>query len=232
MKPRTGGGVKYGPNIVRAWFDTVFHYLLQGLKNERDFLTRDNWTFRWSTRDLEYLCPAAMLVPAAARENLEQLVMFFSEIGAEIEVHNACEGRLAEDCRSLYDAILGSTVFCEIFSSVRLDSEQGTGRDFKEHFGAYSLDSDFRGILAEYLVNNVEKLPSYYSTAGLWNQYHNRFSAVLETPEVRPQRDALRASGRLMREAVGKLDSTLRRIRAQLSLEFDVPYVAELSSVR
>jgi hypothetical protein len=232
MKPRTGTRVKYGPNIVRAWFDTVFHHLLQGLENERAFLTRGNWTFRWSSMDLEYLCPVAMLVPAAARENLDQLVTFFPEIGNAIEGHNAHEGRLAEDCRSLYEAILASTVFRGIFDSVRLDSEHSTGRDFKEHFGAYSLDSDFRGLLAEYLVNNVEKLPSYYSTAGLWHHYHNRFSAVLETPEVTPQRDALTASGRSMGEAVERLDSTLRRIRARLSLNFDVPYVAELSSVR
>ena len=232
MKSRTGARGPYGPNIVRAWFDTVFHYALQGLENEREFLTRRNWTFRCFNRDLEYLCSAAMLVPAAARENLDQLVTFFPDIGGEIAQHDGCELRLAEDCRACHEAILGSSAFHEILDSVALDSVRDTDRDFREHFGAYSLDSDFRGILAEYLVNNVEDLPGYYSTARLWNQYHNRFSTVLATPEVSAQRRASEESGCAMRAAVEALETTLKRIRAQLSLEFDVPYVAELSSVR
>jgi hypothetical protein len=47
----------YGPHIVRAWFDTVFHYALRGLENERSLLVDRNWTFRFRSRALEYLGP-------------------------------------------------------------------------------------------------------------------------------------------------------------------------------
>ena len=81
-KQRTGRKKKpYGPNIVRAWFDTVFQYALRGLDNERGFLVRRNWTFRFRSRTLEYLCPFAEHLPGAARENLEQFVSFFPEVG-------------------------------------------------------------------------------------------------------------------------------------------------------
>lgn len=232
MKPRTGAKKTYGPNIVRAWFDTVFQYALAGLENERVFLHRRNWTFRSSSEDLEYLCAAAMLVPAAARENLDQLVTFFPEIAREISRHDACELRLAEDCRRLYKSILECSAFGKIFHRVARESVHETGRNFKDHFGAHALDSDFKGILAEYLVNNIEDLPGYYSTALLWSHYRGGFIAVLALPEVAPRYHALEDSGRAMRDAVETLEATLRQIRAQLSLEFDVPYVTELSSVR
>jgi hypothetical protein len=68
--PTSGRKGPYGPNIVRAWFDTVFRYALRGLESERSFLTGRNWTFRFHTRALEYLGPLVEHLPAKARENL------------------------------------------------------------------------------------------------------------------------------------------------------------------
>ena len=52
-KQRTGRKKKrYGPNIVRAWFDTVFHYALRALDNERHFLTKHDWIFQFNNRAL------------------------------------------------------------------------------------------------------------------------------------------------------------------------------------
>lgn len=56
---------------------------------------------------------------------------------------------------------------------------QDPGCAFREHFGAYSSQANFKGILAEYIVNNVETLPSCYSTAELRGRYRERFSAVV-----------------------------------------------------
>src|SRR5229473_2372086 len=108
----------YGPNIVRAWFDTVFHYALRGLENERSFLVRRNWTFRFRNRTLEYLGPLAEHLPAAARENLEQFVFFFPDVGARISAHDSRERQLEESCRAYFEALLKSSHFREVYQSV------------------------------------------------------------------------------------------------------------------
>ena len=88
------------------------------------------------------------------------------------------------------------------------------------------------GILAEDLVNNVETLPIQYTTAKLWNHYRDRFLQVISTPELASFAERTAQFGQTMLEAVDDLSSSLKSTRSELSLEFDVPYVAELNSVR
>jgi hypothetical protein len=231
--PRISGRKEpYGPNIVRAWFDTVFQYALRGLESERSFLTRRNWTFRFHTRTLEYLGPLVEYLPAGARENLEQFVSFFPKVGEKISEHDICEHQLEESCRAYFAAILDNGDFRKTFESIASEAPQALGREFSSHFGAYSSDADFMGILAEYLINNVETLPSYYSTAELWNRYRDRFPPLVSEPALASFREATEREGRAVLQAVDGLTSLLKETRSALSLRFDVPYVAELNSVR
>ncbi len=66
----------YGPNIVRAWFDTVFHPVLSSIENEMSFLDRRDWTFRQDSEMPAHIAPVGAYV-GRARENLEQFVSFF-----------------------------------------------------------------------------------------------------------------------------------------------------------
>jgi len=232
-KPSSSLGKEpYGPNIVRAWFDTVFRFALRGLESERSFLTRRNWTFRFRTLALEYLGPLAEHLPAEARENLEQFVSFFPGVKARISEHDICESQLEQDCRAYLTGILESGTFHEIFESVASESPRVLGREFSSFFGAYSSPADFKGILAEYLINNVECLPNYYSTAELWNRYRDRFLPVVTGPELDNLRAAVERTGGSMFEAVDQLTILLKETRSGLSLRFDVAYVAELNNVR
>jgi hypothetical protein len=232
-KQRTSRKKKpYGPNIVRAWFDTVFHYALRGLEIERGFLVKGNWTFRFGKQALEYLGPVDAHLPAAARENMEQFVSFFPEVSAGIETHDDCERQLEGSCRAYLEAIVEDLHFRETFKRVASKAPQAFGREFKDHFGAYREEKDYMGLLAEYLINGVETLPSHYTTAELWNRYHEQFVVAVSTPELARFRDAVQRSGEAMLQAVDELTSLLKGTRANLSLEFDVPYVAELSNVR
>ncbi len=222
----------YGPNIVRAWFDTVFQYAFRGLESERVFLAGRDWTFRFQTRALEYLNPLAKHLPAAARENLEQFVSFFPLVRPRISDHDFCEHQLEENCRAYFNAILESPSFQKIFENVASEAPDAMGREFRSHFGAYTAQTDFMGSLAEYLINNVERLPSYYSTAQLWDRYRDRFLPLAFDPALAHLRTATEQAGCSMLEAVNDLTSLLKEKRSELSLRFDVPYVAELDNVR
>ncbi len=222
----------YGPNIVRAWFDTVFPFALRGLENERGFLVRKNWTFRFWNRKLEYISPFAEHIPAAARDNLEQVVSFFPKLGARIGEHDACLSQLQKSCGSYLVALVESRDFQKVFLTVANEASHASGRAFAANFGAYTSEEDFKGILAEYLVNNVETLPSHYSTADIWNLYRDRFAKLQSVRELAARRAATVKSGDAMLTATNDLTAELKSTRSELSLEFDVPYVAELNSVR
>lgn len=202
------------------------------MESERGFLTKRNWTFRFHTVTLEYLGPLAEHLPVEARENLEQFVFFFPKVEAKISRHDACEHQLEEDCRAYFAAILQSVAFKEVFASVAAESPHVLGREFNSFFGAYSSPADFKGSLAEYLINNVECLPSRYSAAELWNRYRDRFLPVVDGPDLGHLRVAVERAGRSMLGAADELISLLKETRSELSLRFDVAYVAELKDVR
>lgn len=222
----------YGPNIVRAWFDTVFHYSLRGLASERDFLIHRNWTFRFQRRTLEYIGPLREHLPSGARENLEQFISFFPDIGGLIDRHDERQAALLEICRIFHEAILKDRAFQDIFETVARSTAEDLHKDFSAYFGAYSSKEEFAGILAEYLVNNVENLPSYYSTSELWNRYHRQFAAVLSSGELAHLGDRTERAGKALIESIDALISAFKMIRAELSLQLDVPYVAEINGVR
>jgi hypothetical protein len=222
----------YGPNIVRAWFDTVFHYVLAGLETEKGFLSRCNWTFRHHNGRLEYIASVAKYVPSAALENLEQFVGFFPEEGALIDRHDNCVQQLESRCTTYADAIIESTSFLTTFRRVEAESPQVLHHEFNRNFGAYSSEEDFKRILAEHLVNNIESLFSYHSTAALWNRYREDFVSAVNTPELVSLREAVNQAGRDAITASDELIASMKRVRSELSLAFDVPFVVELSSVR
>jgi hypothetical protein len=221
----------YGPNIVRAWFDTVFQYALRGLEAERNLLVHRSWTFRFRKRAFEYLAPLAEHLPSEARENLEQFQSFFPEVATRIDAHDNRERQLETSCNAYLDALLKSPDFQQVFHSVAKEAPRTLGREFSSYFGAYS-EGDSMGVLAEYVVNNVETLASHYSTAEVWNHYRGRFLEVASTPALTTFREEVEKSSDAMLKAVDNLTASLKTTRSELSLEFDVPYVAEVNSVR
>jgi hypothetical protein len=231
-QPTRSAKKSYGPNIVRAWFDTVFHYILAGLETEKGFLARRNWTFRHSNGKLEYIASVARHVPSAATENLEQFVAFFPEVGALIERHDHCVQQLESRCAAYSDAIVESANFLTTFRRVEAESPAVLRHEFNRNFGAYSSEEDFKRILAEYLVNNIESLFNYFTTAALWNRYQTGFFRSVAVPELTPLREATDRAGSDLIEAVDELVALMKKTRSELSLKHDVPFVAELSSVR
>lgn len=219
----------YGPNIVRAWFDTVFHPALTCLENEINFLERRNWTFRQHTERLEYIALVSDYV-GRGRENFEQLISFFPEIQILVKSHDERVRYLREACAAYFDAILLSDGFLKVYEVVKQEAPHVLSRKFEDFFGAYSEEEQFRRILAEYLVNSVGSQASYYATAELWNHFREAFASVTEANALRTLRGSTELAGQELRETTEELTLLLKNVRSELSLQFDVPVVAELST--
>jgi hypothetical protein len=227
---KTRNKKKYGPNIVRAWFDTVFQYVLGRLASERGYLVRRNWTYRFYKRTLDYIESLGDHMPMGARANFEQFASFFPEAGDLLEVHDRKVGELIVSCARFHDAILCDSRFREIFAAVETEAQAEFGVEFSSHFGAFSDRSDFAGVLAEHLVNNLGELPSFYATSRLWNRFRDRFAPAMASPELVAHRLDAENIGQELLDASDKLTATLKTIRSDLSLEFDVPPAIETAS--
>lgn len=185
---------------------------------------------RFNTGKPEYLASVADLIPAGGRQNLQQLLHFFPQLEDGIKKHDDAELRLAEGCRVYMNAIVESPDFNSAFEEVASETP-----DFSRFFGAYSDPMDRKRILAEYLVNNLltVELPSYYSTAPVWNRHQARFrQAIFSVAALDQLYQENRNLGGEMLRAVEELITRFETIRFDLSLELDVPIVAELSGVR
>jgi len=221
---------KYGPNIVRAWFDTVFQYVLGRLASERGYLVRRNWTYRFYNQALEYITTLGDHMPTSARENLEQFVFFFPKVNDLLEDHDRKVGELTAACAAFHQAIVRDPRFQAAFAGIETEARAEYGAEFSSHFGAFSDSSDFAGILAEYLVNNLGDLPSYYATSRLWNRFRDRFAEAMASPDIERHRLETEKIGQELLNASDNLIGTFKAIRSDLSLELDVPFATETAS--
>jgi hypothetical protein len=223
----------YGPNIVRAWFDTVIQPALHGLETEQSFLARKNWTFRFHPPSLEFIGPLREHLPSRAVENLDQFLSFFPAIGSSVGQHDRLVEALLAECRAFHAALAMSPRMREVYRRIAEDAPAKLGKDISRHFGAYSKETDFIGVLAELLVNNTpEQLPPHYSTAELWSRYRDWLTPIVQDGDPANHRQRAQRAGTKLLKAVNTLRDELRGTRSQLSLDFDVPYVAEAMAVR
>jgi hypothetical protein len=177
-------------------------------------------------RTLDYIAVLGEHMSAAERANFEQFASFFPQVNGLLEEHDRKVDKLTEACGSFHTALIANRVFQAIFADIETEAKAVFDVEFSSHFGALSDTVSFAGLLAEYLVNNMEDLPEYYATSRLWNRFRGRFAPAMASPEIESHRLETEACGRELLEASDVLTATFKTKRLELSQELDVP-VAE-----
>jgi len=211
-----------GPNIVRAWFDTVINPVLDGLEIERDLLRKKNWTWQFQPGGLESIRHITVYVAPEARPNLELFLQLNPAVALIGKAHDKAVDELSRACAELQTALQNSprlrALYLQFTSPESLEKMHRTVADL---FGAYP-QSNHLALLAQYIVNNTAELPDYYYTAPLWNKYRKAWLALLSLPAVRSRSDAVSSAGAGLLRQVDRLILLLSRTRLRLSLEHDV----------
>ena len=214
-----------GPNIVRAWFDTVISPLLIGLEEEQRKLHGKDWGWEPEPSPGRLRCAREVRdhLDYQAIKNLEQILDHYPEVAALVADHDAA-------VRTLYDAFARLQV--AVKNAPRMEEalarSLSTALPEPDDSALLASRADDRLVrliyLASYVANGQPVLANYFSMAPIWNRFADDFLGVLETPEVRAvaeERD--RAADSLLR-AVNRLYSALDEIWRQLSARFDVPF--------
>jgi hypothetical protein len=212
-----------GPQIVRAWFDTVINPLLSWLGREQELLAAKNWTWRFKPAGLEAVRHLSAYVDA--RPNWEQFEQLHPQVGRIAEIHDRKVDALAQECGRFHRALVANAAYLELFSRITSpESLRELGQDRQDVFGAYP-ESDWPALIAEYVINGTRELPSYYTTARLWNRHREQLLELLDRQPLRGHREAVTKTGEELRRTTGELSLVLQSIRLELSLTHDVPYV-------
>lgn len=212
-----------GPNIVRAWFDTVINPLLEALEVERDLLRKKNWTWQFQAGGLESIRHITAHIALEARPNLELFAELNPQIAVLLEKHDKAVDKLSQACAEIQTALQSCPRLRGLY--LRFTSPKSLAtmhRTVADLFGAYP-QSQHLSLLSQYIVNNSPDLPDYYYTAPLWNKYRRIFLALLSRPSVRSRSNAVNAAGLELSRLVDRLIVLLRTTRLRLSLKYDVP---------
>jgi hypothetical protein len=215
------------PNIIRAWFDTVLNPLLYGLRGEAGVLSRANLTWRFESRDLVSLVPVRSLLVDAVQDNLDQFLSLHPECVGPMQEHDTGLQLLVESCRELESRLINSKEMQALFQRLTTPEALG-GRDVAEIFGTV-LPINRLKALAEYIINNVERLPRYYNTADFWNEHSAEFLSLRDSPEIRPAWEATASATKRFSQEVDRLIDLLKKVRNELSLSAGVPIVEHLA---
>lgn len=214
-----------GPHILRAWFDTIINPLLESVEREQQLLAEKNWTWRFRPGTLEAIRELRAYVDRDVWPNLEQFELLHPEVKRVGDTHDQQVLILKSNCQRLHEALRTNLDLQSIFrQATSPESLRDMGRELRDLFGAYP-ESDYFDLLAEYVVNGIKNLPSYYTTAPLWNRHSDKFLQILEHPTIRSCWQATSKAGDAAFHDSHRLSQLLKEVRLRLSLEHDVPYV-------
>jgi len=221
---------KVGPNIVRAWFDTVLNPLLPALSLEEECLVRKDWTWRFIPGGLEAIRPVRGHLDINARDNLEQFLELHSGVAFAVQMHDKNVVGLSDKCGQLQRRLEQSPELLRIYKRLTTpEALSDIGGSLQQIFGAYPPEHQV-ALIAQYIVNNTGDLPEYHTTARFWNKHKHEFLAVLRQRSILVHALNTEKAGETLLKSVGLLLRVLKETRLRLSLEHDVPYVTARAS--
>lgn len=218
---------RVGPNIVRAWFDTVVNPVLRGIRYELELIDKKDWTWRFQPGRLEAIRFIRDYVAVDAQENFDDFLSTHPKISFDVQIHDQRVQWLLTQCIGLQREIvqfLKDSKLCDKLIAAESISKSGVGSE--DPFGG---DPNFlrEDLLAQYIINNTGELPGYYTAAQLWNRHRDELLAVLNEPKLNEVYQSTHDAANELRKADIKTDHALTEARERLSRQHDVPFVSQ-----
>jgi hypothetical protein len=178
----------------------------RALAVEHDRVARGNWSFRCETRDFEFLWPIVKMVAVQYLPNLEQLLRYRRDVEKFVHGHDKALEVVRNTAARAYEKVVQD-----------------------EKFGALaartSVAESDRRYLAEYIVNGIRDLPSYYVHHDIWTREGGRFLDLRDDPGLRSEFRSLATSGHDFAAAVEKLQTTIGSLQTELADAYKLPPV-------
>lgn len=202
---------KKGTRRIEAWIYTVITPLIEALKIEKSFLRDKNWTWRYSTKNLEFILPLEGYVDSASIPNFEDFFNTNPKIEKKRKKREELRAALSENCQSTFKYLIELKDFQEkVKSSLSM---------YGEYPGGAVPEKDFYKLIAQYIINDTKEMPPHYTTSQFWSKFGNEF-LEFRTGENFEELDA---SGKRFEGEDECLLMTLENLRSDLCEKYDIP---------
>ena len=211
--------IRRGSRRVAAWVYTVINPLIEALKDGKTLLKEKNWTWRYETKNLEFILPLDGYIDLASIPNFEGFLKAHPEVERKRKRHEELRVALSENCRIAFNYLIELQAFQDKVSSSR--------STYGEYPGGAVPEMDFAKLIAQYIVNYIKDLPGYYTTSKFWARYEPEFSQFRTGKEF----EKLEAAGKQLENHDEKLLARLKDLRSVLCKKYDVPDAPTLTSI-
>ncbi len=220
---------KPSKELARTWLVSVINPLVRSLEIEESFLRRRQWSWNASTETFEYIRFASDYVDSIFQPNFVAFKEWYAEARKRLDNHDRGVRELNADCREVYQKLLTNEAFLlAVQNADQMAAAQGLMLD--------SIRGGLPGpawpsVLAQYLINNTESLPSNYSTSEYWNRCGAAIREVRTFPAFALDfAEAERAGSRLLKATERVIDG-LKELRNSYVHDFGLPPVPLVESV-
>lgn len=197
-----------------AWIYSVINPLIDALKVENSFLKDGNWTWRFQTKDLEFILPLERYVDSVSLPNFADFFKANRKVDLKREKHDELRASLAENCRIAFEYLVNWNEFKNKIRSNLSLYKQTWG-----YPGGAVPEKDFDMLVAQYVVNKIVKLPEHYATSKFWESLGNEFLEFRTGEKF----EKLDESGKQLEKENERLLITLENFRTDLCEKYDIP---------
>ncbi len=207
---------------VEAWIYTVMNPLIDAMRSEAHLLERSNLSWRYYSRHAEYIRTVNRCIEPHNFPNLEDFLADNPQFDQKFKRHDEALHTAEDKAAAFFDAVISAPVFINQVNDAlqQYDSMLNTSQPYGPAAG--SLRLNLSSYIAEYLVNNIDSLPSTYETHRFWQLFGQSFQEHKNGPSFR----ALQGAIEELRQASLDLQHDLENQRLHLCREFDVPAAA------
>lgn len=209
--------------LARTWLVTVINPILRGLRKEKFWLSKQNWSWYSSTNKFEHLWPTEVYVDSAYQDNYTAFLRSYPVPKGAIQGRDLALDELAKACSALFHKFLQTPAFFQAVDDADR-AATNAGINLNDARGAIPADQ-WPALLAQYIINSISSLPGYYATAPYWQAVGE---SLLQLREREPfQRDALaveQAGGTLLLKSE-RVEAVLSVVREGYTNKFGLPPV-------
>lgn len=206
---------------VAAWIYAVVNPIVDSLQREIPLLDSGNLTWRPHTGRCEIIRTIQEYVDPAQWPNYQTFLAEHSKSAfvPGFKHHDSILESVNNAAQALFDRLISWSDFLKAIDSELRNYERETVLQGARMAWPDYVRNDIARYSAEYVINNMQALPSHYMTSGFWNSSGMKLLAFRSRPEFA----GVHRFRERLKELSAKLERALVTYRLAMSREYDVP---------
>ena len=203
---------------AKAWIYSVINPLLEALRTQSVFLKRRNWTFHFSSGNLEFIRPLHAYINYQGRPNWEDFIASNPSADERIEKRDRQREELRNACNSAWSYLVDLEEFRQkvitLLDRFRADEPPAY------HAVSGLPDAEFHKLVAERIVNDIGNIEEDYRDYRFWSRFRDELSQFRRGSCF----ELMEQAGIDLGNANNEVAAELASVREELAGELDIPW--------